>query len=183
MRVAGKARLQIGRRTLPIVLGLLDGITNTLGLTSGSLLHGGGGVSPGLSLRVATFAWATALVAIFGARYVELRVGLIRASKQLNLLQRGALATTRLGRAARRHALTDALHGSVASFLGAYLPLVIATLLPAITWLSLVIAVGMLSLLGALFARQIGANVVLWASGLTAAGIVLVGIGAELNIA
>jgi hypothetical protein len=72
---------------LPIVLGVLDGITNTLGLTSGSLLNGGSAVTVGLSLRVAGFALATALLAIFGARYVELRVGLVRASKQLNLLK------------------------------------------------------------------------------------------------
>jgi hypothetical protein len=168
---------------LPIVLGLLDGITNALGLTSGSLLHGGGGVTLGLSLRVASFALATALIAIFGARYVELRVGLIRASKQLNLLKRGALATTRLGRAARWNALMDALHGSVASFLGAGLPLFIAALLPALTWLSLVIAVAMLALLGALIARQINANALLWAGCLAAAGIILIVVGAELNIA
>jgi hypothetical protein len=182
-RLARPRWLQVGRRTLPIVLGLLDGITNALGLTSGSLLHGGGGVTLGLSLRVASFALATALIAIFGARYVELRVGLIRASKQLNLLKRGALATTRLGRAARWNALMDALHGSVASFLGAGLPLFIAAMLPAVTWLSLVIAVSMLAVLGALIARQINGNALLWAGGLAAAGIILIGVGAELNIA
>jgi hypothetical protein len=178
-----RPRWQPGRRILPMVLGLLDGITNALGLTSGLLLNGGGAVTLSLSLRVASFALATALVAIFGARYVELRVGLIRASKQLNLLKRGALATTRLGRAARWDALMDALHGSVASFLGAGLPLFIAAMLPALTWLSLVIAVGMLALLGALIARQIGGSPLLWAGGLTAAGIILIAVGAELNIA
>jgi VIT1/CCC1 family predicted Fe2+/Mn2+ transporter len=99
------------------------------------------------------------------------------------LLKRGALATTRLGRAARWNALMDALHGSVASFLGAGLPLFIAALLPALTWLSLVIAVAMLALLGALIARQINANALLWAGGLAAAGIILIVVGAELNIA
>jgi hypothetical protein len=94
-----------------MVLGVLDGITNALGLTSGLLLHGGSAVTVGLSLRVASFALATALLAIFGARYVELRVGLVRASRQLNLLKRGELATTRLGRRARWEAVLDALHG------------------------------------------------------------------------
>lgn len=185
MSRAGRARLrwQPGRRVLPMVLGLLDGITNALGLTSGSLLNGGSAVTVGLSLRVAGFALATAVVAIFGARYVELRVGLIRASKQLNLLKRGALATTRLGRAARWDAALDALHGSVAGFLGAGLPLFIAAMLPAISWISLVIAVAMLALLGALIAWRINANRLLWAGTLTVAGIILIVVGAKLNIA
>jgi hypothetical protein len=166
-----------------MVLGVLDGITNALGLTSGSLLNGGGAITAGLSLRVASFALATALVAIFGARYVELRVGLIAASKQLNLLKRGALATTRLGRAARWDALLDAVHGSAASFLGAGLPLVIAAMFPAVSWISLVIAVAMLALLGALIAWRINANRLLWAGTLTLAGIILIAVGAKLNIA
>ena len=95
----------------------------------------------------------------------------------------GALATTRLGRAAQRNALMDALHGSAASFLGAGLPLFIAAMLPAITWVALIIAVGMLTLLGAVIARQINAHALLWAGGLTAAGIILIAVGAELNIA
>jgi len=122
-------------------------------------------------------------VAIFGARYVDLRVGLIGASKQLNLLKRGALATTRLGRSARWDALLDALHGSVASFLGAGLPLFIAAMLPAISWISLVIAVTMLALLGALIAWRIDASRLHWASALTVAGIILIAVGSELNIA
>jgi hypothetical protein len=178
-----RPRWQPGQRVLPVVLGVLDGITNALGLTSGSLLHGGGGVTVGLSLRVAGFALATALLAIFGARYVELRVGLVRASKQLNLLKRGALATTRLGRRARWDAVLDALHGSVASFLGAGLPLFIAAMLPGISWVSLVIAVVMLAVLGTLIARQINASRLLWAGGLALAGLILIAVGAQLNIA
>jgi VIT1/CCC1 family predicted Fe2+/Mn2+ transporter len=99
------------------------------------------------------------------------------------LLKRGALATTRLGRGARWDALLDALHGSVASFLGAGLPLVIAAMLPAISWISLVIAVAMLALLGALIARQINANRLVWAGTLTLAGIILIAVGAALDIA
>jgi hypothetical protein len=69
-----------------------------------------------LALRVASFALVTAVFAIFVARCVEFRLGLIWAGRELNLLERGALAATRLGRAARRDAIADAAQASVASF-------------------------------------------------------------------
>jgi Uncharacterized ArCR, COG1888 len=48
----------------------------------------------------------------------------------------GAVATTRLGRAARRDALADAAQASLASFSGALLPLGVAAALPAFPWLA-----------------------------------------------
>ncbi len=177
------ARLRPGVSVLPVVLGLLDGITNALGLTARSILGSGSGVGLGLALRVASFALVTAVFAIFVARYVELRTGLIRASRQLNLLQRGALATTRLGRAARRDALADAAQASLASYCGALLPLGIAVAVPAYRWLPLALAVGMLTLLGLVVGRRLGGNPLLWAAALATAGIILTGVGAELNIA
>jgi hypothetical protein len=170
-------------RAGPIVLGLIDGITNALGLSSGSILRGGSALGLGLSLRVATFALATAAFAIFVAQYVDLRFALIGAAKHLNLLKRGALATTRLGRAARRNALADAAQASTASFAGALLPLAVAVAFPGHAWLALVIAVGMLALLGVVTARRIQGNAASWAAGLALAGIIIIGIGAELNIA
>lgn len=108
---------------LPIVLGLLDGITNTLGLAAHSILDD----RSGLALPVALFALVTAVFAIFVARYVGLRVGLIRVGRQLNLLEQSALAATRLGRAARR----DAVQASAASFCGALLALGFSVASPA----------------------------------------------------
>jgi hypothetical protein len=177
------ARLRLGISVLPVVLGLLDGITNALGLTAHSILGGGSGVGLGLALRVASFALVTAVFAIFVARYVDLRTGLIRASRQLNLLDRGALATTRLGRAARRDALGDAAQASLASYCGALLPLGIAVAFPASRWLPLVLAVGMLTFLGLVVGHRLGGNPGLWAAALAAAGIILTGVGAMLNIA
>ena len=176
-------RLRLGISVLPVVLGLLDGITNALGLTAHSILAGGSGLGLGLALRVASFALVTAAFAIFVARYVELRVGLIRAGRQLNLLKRGALATTRLGRAARRDAIADAAQASVASFSGALLPLGVAAALPAFPWLPLALAIGMLTFLGAEIGRRLGGNAGLWAAALAVAGIILIGVGAALNIA
>ena len=178
-----RPRLRLGISVQPIVLGLLDGITNALGLTAHSILGGGSGVGLGLALRVASFALVTAVFAIFVSRYVDLRSGLIQAARQLNLLERGALATTRLGRAVRRDALADAAQASVASYSGALFPLGIAVAFPAYRWLPLALAIGMLTFLGLVIGKRLGGNPRLWAAGLAVAGIILTGVGAVLNIA
>jgi hypothetical protein len=180
---SARAKLRLGISVLPVVLGLLDGITNALGLTAHSILVGGTGVSPGLALRVASFALVTVVFAVFVARYVDLRTGLIRAGRHLNLLDRGALATTRLGRAVRRDALADAAQASLACCCGALLPLGIAAAFPAYRWLPLVLAVGMLTLLGLVVGHRLGGNPGLWAAALAATGIILTAVGAMLNIA
>lgn len=170
---------------LPVVLGLLDGITNALGLAGRSILGNGHGDGLGfaLALRVASFALITAVFAVFVARYVELRVDLIRAGRQLNLLERGALATTRLGRAARRDAVADAAQASLASFSGALLPLGVAAAFPAYPWLSLCGAVAILTFLGLVIGRRLRGNPALWAAALVAAGAILLVVGAALGIA
>jgi hypothetical protein len=175
--------LHPGVSVLPVVLGSVDGITNALGLASHPILAGGGGLGLGLALRVASFALVTGAFAIFVARYVELRAALIRAGRHLNLLERGALATTRLGRTARWDAIADAAQASLASFSCALLPLGIAAGVPAFRWLPLILAIGMLTLLGLVIGRRLGGNPGLWAAGLAVAGVILIVVGATLNIA
>ena len=167
------------------MLGLLDGITDALGLAAHSILGGGDGsrLGFGLALRVALFALVTAVFAIFVARYVEMRASLIRAGRQLNLLEQGALAATRLGRAARRDAVADAVQACAASFSGALLPLGVAVAFPALPWPPLLLAEGMLTFLGLVIGRRLRGNPGLWAAALALAGIILIAIGAALNIA
>jgi VIT1/CCC1 family predicted Fe2+/Mn2+ transporter len=136
-----------------------------------------------LALRIAFFALATAVFAVFVARYVELRAGLIQAGRQLNLLDRGTLAATRLGRSARLDALADAIQASVASFSGALLPLGIAAAFPQAPWLPLVLAIGMLAFLGLTIGRRLSAKPGLWAMTLATAGALLIVVGAALDIA
>lgn len=155
------ARLRRHVSVLPIVLGLVDGITNALGLAAHSILHGSA-AGLGLALRIAFFALATAVFAVFVARYVELRTDLIQAGKQLNLLERGSLATTHLGRSARLDALSDAAQASLASFSGALLPLALAVAFPALGWLPLALALLMLTFLGAVIGRRLTCG---WAGG------------------
>jgi VIT1/CCC1 family predicted Fe2+/Mn2+ transporter len=173
--------LRIG--VLPIVLGLTDGITNALGLAARSILGEGSQAGLGLALRIASFALVTAVFSVFVARYVELRAALIRAGRQLNLLERGALATTRLGRAARLDAVADAIQASLASFAGALLPLGIAVAFPGSPWLPLILAIGMLTFLGLVVGRRLGARPGLWAVALAVAGLALIAVGAALDIA
>ncbi len=181
--VSRRTGKRLGISVLPVVLGSVDGITNALGLAAHSILAGGAGLGLSLALRVASFALVTAVFAIFVARYVELRVALIQAGRHLNLLERGALAATRLGRAVRRDAIGDAVQASLASFSCALLPLGIAAAVPAFRWLPLILAVGMLTLLGVVIGRRIAGNPALWAAGLAVAGIALIAMGAVLNIA
>ena len=186
MRVrSGPLPASLRRRAsvLAIVLGLVDGITNALGLASRSILHGGSQSGPGLALRIAFFALATAVFAVFVARYVDLRAGLIQAGRQLNMLKRGALATTRLGRSARLDAVAEAAQARVASFSGALLPLGIAAAFPGSPWLPLALAIGMLAVLGLVIGRRLGTNPGLWAAALAAAGTLLMVVGAALDIA
>jgi len=177
------ARLTVRASVLAIVLGLVDGITNALGLAARSILHGGSPAGLGLALRIAFFAMVTAVFAVFVARYVELRTDLIQAGRQLNLLERGALATTRLGRSARLDALADAAQASLASFSGALLPLAVAVAFPRYPWVPLVLAIAMLTFLGLVIGRRLSANPGLWATALAAAGVILIVVGAALDIA
>ncbi len=177
------ATLRRRASVLAIVLGLVDGITNALGLAARSILHGGSGSGLSLALRIAFFALATSVFAVFVARYVELRTDLIRAGRQLNLLERGVLATTRLGRAARFDAFADATQACVASFSGALIPLGIAVAFPRAPWLPLVLAIGMLAVLGLMVGKRLGAKPGLWATAMAATGALLIVVGAVLNIA
>lgn len=54
---------------------------------------------------------------------------------------------------------------------------------PAFPWLQLLLAIGMLTVLGLVIGRRFGGNPVLWAVALAAAGIILIVMGAVLNIA
>ena len=103
--------------------------------------------------------------------------------RQLNLLERGALATTRLGRSVRLDAVADAAQASLASFSGALLPLGLAAAFPRYHWLPLALAIAMLAFLGLIIGRQLGAKPGLWAGALAAAGAILIVVGAALDIA
>ena len=167
---------------LPLVLGFSDGILTALTLAAGLLTGGGGGVTLSLALRIAAGALVSGAFVFFVARYSELRRELIRAERQLNLISHGRLAASHLGSAALREAALSAALSSVAAFCGALIPLIVAALLPAYRWVSILAALVTLALLGIGLARAVHGHVVSWTVGLVAGGGVLSVIGAYLKI-
>jgi hypothetical protein len=165
------------------VLGLVDGIMNSLALAAGAIIYGDARLEAGLALRISVFSFATAGFVFFVATYAELRTELNRAARQLNLAEHGHLATTHLGRAILADALLGAAIASVASSLGAGAPLIIAIALPTRSWMAFVAAIGMLAGLGAVVAAALRANRIRWAFALAVGGVLVTAIGAELRIA
>jgi hypothetical protein len=170
-------------RMMPVVLGLADGLMNALTLAGGSIIDSGSGIDLGLALRIAAFAVATAAFVIFVARYAEFRSGLVRGARQLNIPDHGRLAGTALGRAVAIDAGADALLASLASGLGALVPLAIAAAFPELSWLAVVVAIGLLATLGAALGRVVLGSPLVWAAGLALGGAILTAVGVALHIA
>jgi VIT1/CCC1 family predicted Fe2+/Mn2+ transporter len=170
-------------RLLPPVLGFVDGILTALALAAGAIVHEHRAIEAGLTLRIAIFALVTAAFVLFVARYSELRIELVREARELNLTRHGQLATTRLGRAVLAEASGDASLASAMSFVGALVPLAVASAVPSDPWLAIVVAVALLAALGVALARTIHGNPLIWASALAASGVALTLVGIELGIA
>lgn len=168
---------------MPPVLGFVDGILNALTLAAASILHRGQPIDAGFAVRVGLFALATAAFVLFVARYADSRTELVRQSRQLNLASHGHLASTKLGRSVLREALGDAGIASIASFLGAILPLAVAAALPSHSWVALVVAVTLLAVLGVVIAVVIHGQRAYWAIALGLGGLVLSLVGLVLHIA
>jgi VIT1/CCC1 family predicted Fe2+/Mn2+ transporter len=167
----------------PTVIGLADGILTALTLAAGRLAYGQGDpISAGLALRLAAAALVSSAFVLFVSRYAELRGELVHAERQLNLAPRGRLATTRLGRAVLRESTVAAVLGSACSFVGALAPLGVGAMVPRPTWLAIAVALAALAALGFGLAWTLAASPVRWVAGLTAAGVVLSFVGAQLRI-
>ena len=121
---------------LDVVAGIVDGILTALTITAAKFLDGGaGGVDLSLAMRVSLAAGLTTIVAFFLAHYAQLRSGLNRAERQLNVLRHGRLATSDLGRKVLQEAIEGATVAAACSVLGAFVPLIIGILLPSPPWL------------------------------------------------
>ncbi|WP_188897571.1 hypothetical protein [Microlunatus endophyticus] len=137
----------------------------------------------GLAIRISAFAFGTGCLVLFVSGYVDLRSELVRATRELSLARDKNLAVTRLGHAVLRDSGLDAAAGGTASFLGCFLPLVVAVIVPSQAWIGIVVAIAMLAVLGAALARSIGGRWLTWSIILAASGMVLTGVGLWLQIA
>lgn len=168
---------------LPPVMGLTDGLLNSLALASSSILGKAGGVTLGLAFRIGMVALVTAAFTMYIADYADRRRTLIRASRQLNLTKRGQLATTQLGRTQMRRALAAMAVASTASFVGAAVPLLAGALLPIPPWTILALAILALTGMGWLLAKALAGNRLRWSAFMGAGGLVVTFIGLQLQIA
>jgi predicted membrane protein (TIGR00267 family) len=167
---------------LDLVAGLCDGILTALTLAAGKLLSANDPISIGLALRVATAAAVSGGFILFVAHYAELRGELVQAERQLNLLSRGHLATTRLGRAVLSEAVTGALIAAGCSFCGALLPLLVGAFLPGIPWFAIGVALGALAVLGGALGKVVYGSPLGWSIALLLGGLVLSYVGMRLKI-
>jgi len=170
------------KNRLDFVAGLSDGILTALILAGGSLFHPGSPISLGLALRVAAAAAAVGAFIFFVAHYADLRKELVDAERQLNLLEHGRFATTRLGKAVLRESLVSAMIDSGCTFAGALIPLLASMIFPGQSWVGGAVALAALGLLGFLLGRVVYGSPLRWALGLILAGALVAGIGMKLHI-
>ncbi|WP_327049104.1 hypothetical protein OG320_15170 [Microbispora sp. NBC_01189] len=105
------------------------------------------------------------------------------AAKQLNLTSRGRLATTRLGQAVIREALSSITVAGAASFLGALLPVAVGVVLPGPSWVPLAISVAILGAPGAGIGAAVGGAPARWSCALAIGGACVAAVGLPLDIA
>ncbi|MFT4297005.1 MAG: hypothetical protein QM582_16505 [Micropruina sp.] len=170
--------------TLPLVLGVTDGMLNALTLAGGALFHGDAdGLTLLLALRVGIAALVTSTFTMFVADYAERRSSLVRAARQLNLTVRGQLAATNLGRHAFHESLVAMAVAAGASLAGAFLPLALGASLPGPSWTVVPLTVGLLGVFGWLLGGVIAGRRAVWAVAMTVGGIAVTAIGVWLDIA
>jgi VIT1/CCC1 family predicted Fe2+/Mn2+ transporter len=165
-----------------VVTGLAEGMLTALILAAGRMLEANSGVTAGLAARVGAAAALPEAVVFFAAEYSRQRNALARMARQLNLTEHGRLAATRLGRRALSESLAAALLATVCAFAGAVAPLLLTSLLPPPAWLSLVVSIGCLALLGYGIAYSISGCKTCWSCAMAGAGAVLGLLGAYLKV-
>lgn len=179
-----KERLRAARHRLlfPVVLGLTDGILTALTLAAGQLTELSGPMPLAHALDIATAALVSGAFVFYVARYAQLRRELVHAQRQLNILTRGRLASTRLGHSVLKEALVAAVVSSLASFGGALIPLLGGALLPWFRWGSATTSMAALGVLGIGLAHDVHGRYWLWCSALVAGGLIVTVVGIELHI-
>jgi predicted membrane protein (TIGR00267 family) len=167
---------------LNLVAGLCDGILTALILAGGTIFHPGSFMSLPLALRIAAAAAMPGAFIFFVAHYAELRRELVDTERQLNVLAHGLLATTQLGRAVLQESFFRALIATVATFIGALIPLLTSMVPTGPVWLGGAVAITALALLGFFLGRTAYGGAIRWALGLAVAGAVVAYVGMKLSI-
>lgn len=167
---------------LPVVLGICDGVLNTLVLAAGRLTNASQPMTLDFAFRIALVAFFSGAFVFYVARYAELRGQLIGAERQLNMTSSGKLAMGALGRAVQKEAIVAAIAASCAGFCGALVPLIAATLAPQRRWISIIVSLVTLALLATALARAVHGATLRWIAGLVLGGALLAILGIVLRV-
>ena len=136
------------RQGFAAVLGLTDGILNSLTLAAGRLIEPDNSLSLSLSLRVGVASALAGGVVFFTAEVAQRNHELVHAERQLNLASHGRLATTWLGRFVLIESFGAMLAVIVSNFAGALSPLLAGQTMRAYRWAPIAYAVLLLGVLG-----------------------------------
>ena len=170
------------RQGFAAVLGLTDGILNSLTLAAGRLIEPDNSLSLSLALRVGVASALAGGVVFFAAEVAQRNHELVHAERQLNLAARGRLATTRLGNFVLRESSGATLTVIGSNFVGALAPLLMGLMLRAHPWTPIAFAVFLLGGLGILIAHVTYRSKAYWCGGLMVVGGGLSGLGIWLHI-
>jgi len=165
-----------------VVTGFAEGILTAMTLAAGRILDPAGGSMTGLAVRIGLVAGLPDAVVFFAAEYSRQQGSLLHMERQLNLTERGRLASSRLGRQALAESLSAAILSAGCAFGGAAIPLIVAGLLPGPGWSTIAIAVSCLALLGAGIAHSLAGCRICWAAALALAGVLTAILGAHLAV-
>lgn len=163
------------------VLGVCDGVLNSLTLASAAVLRGSG-LTVALAVRVGVVALVSTWFTLFVAEYSQYRLDLVHAERQLMFTSSGRLAATHLGRVVIKESAAESTLAAVASFVGAAVPLMTGAWLPGAPWLALVFAISALGFLGAQLAGLVGGRRWVWVLVLIVAGCAVTAIGVKVDL-
>ncbi len=176
-------RTFLKKHLFALVLGLIDGILSVLTLATGKVLDNKGEkFSFSLALRVALVTAISGGFVYFISEYAKQRNSLIKAEKELNLARHGKFVTSNLGRQILKETAVGVLVSGSFSFFGAFVPISGAVFFPTYSWLSILIALLILAILGFSMAKLVYGSSVRWVFTLIATGIVVSFLGYKLHV-
>lgn len=173
----------IQKHLFSILLGLIDGILTVLTLAAGKILDKPySALSLAFAMRLAFVTSISGACVYFISEYSKQRIRLIHAEKELNLTKHGKFVTTNLGKQIYIETMGSVIITGICSFLGAFIPMFGAIFFPETAWISMIIALLILALLGWSVARMVYGNVFVWVISLFISGLIVSFIGYKLHV-
>ncbi|MBB3181198.1 VIT1/CCC1 transporter family protein [Variovorax sp. Sphag1AA] len=151
-------------------------------LATGKILDGSALLDLDLAVRVGIVAGCPEVVVFFAAEYARQRGQLVHIAQQLNLTHHGRIVSSRLGQIALRDSLGAALLAGSCAFVGASLPLLVASVVPGSRQNAIVASILCLMLFGSGVGYATRSCKSCWAIAFALAGGIVAVLGAWLRI-